>query len=221
VKLAKYLIGIVCGLSFGLHVQAQAIPSFAVFDIEAASEGFDLVVGIQPLAAQALAGSFVSSSSTIQRIEANAEMIAAYIQSSVSLKQQGDRCSWDPKPETVAQDTITLHAEGVTVRGRVHCADAHRSIALQTDLFQGMFAEHRNIVRMKTADGSYRVIDQLDASHDRTVLDPNLAYASSSDVSTDGSDRLDVAWILFAIVISSACVFGAHHLWRRKRIERV
>lgn len=220
-KLAKYLVGIFCGLSFGLCVQAQATPSFAVFDIEAAPEGFDLVVGIQPLAAQALAGSFASSSSTIQRIEANAEMIAAYIQSSVSLKQQGDRCSWDPKPEAVAQDALTLHAEGVTVRGRVHCTDAHRPIALQTDLFQGMFAEHRNIVRIKTMDGSYRVIDQLDASHDRAVLDPNLAYASSSDATMDSSDSLDVAWIVFAIVLSSVCVFGAHHFWRRKRMIRV
>jgi hypothetical protein len=213
VKLAKYLTAILIGIAVGTGVRAQMNASFAVFDFEAVPSGVDLVVGIQPDAARALSGSFEGTSSTFQRIEGSEDVLVAYIQSSVSLSQHGEQCSWNPELESLAADVITLHADGVTFRGHVICPSADQPIVIQTDLFQGMLTGHRNLVRMKMGDGAFRVIDELNASHDQTSVDPKWLSVTTS---AEGAsvDRIDFTWIILGLVFAVAIGLGLRRAFR-------
>lgn len=212
-KLAKYLVAILLGIAVGTGVRAQMNASFAVFDFEVVPSGVDLVVGIQPEAARALSGSSESTSSTFQRIEGSEDILIAYIQSSVFISQQGERCSWSPKLESLATDVITLHADGVTFRGHVICPSADQPIVIQTDLFQGMFTEHRNLVRVKTGDETFHVIDELDASHDRTFIDSTWLSATTS-AEAESADRIDFTWIIFGLIFVVAIGLGLRRALR-------
>lgn len=212
-KLAKYLIAILLGIAVGIGVRAQTNASFAVFDFEPVPSGVDLVVGIQPSAALALSGSFENTSSTFQRIEESEDSIVAYVQSSVSLSQRGAQCSWSPELEPIATDAMTLHADGVTFRGHVLCPSADQPIVIQTDLFQGMFTGHQNIVRIKTGDGIFRVIDELDASHDHASVDPKRSSVTSSGKEAPG-DRIAVTGIILGLVFAVAIGLGLRRAFR-------
>lgn len=212
-KFVKYLTVILLGIALGAGVRAQLSASFAVFDFEVAPSGVDMVVGISPDAARALSGSFAGASSTFQRIEGSEDVLIAYVQSSVFLSQHGDPCSWDPELETLATDIVTLHADGVSFRGRVQCPNEDQPIVIRTDLFQGMFTGHRNLVRIKMDDGAFRVIDELSASHDQTSVDLKWLSATASDEGAS-EDRMHVTWIVLGLVLASAIGLGLRRAFR-------
>ncbi len=212
-KCTKYLIAILLGIAVGIGARAQTNASFAVFDFEVVPSGVDLVVGIQPDAARALSGSFEGASSTFQRIEGSEDVLVAYIQSSVSLSQHGEQCSWSPELESLAADVITLHADGVTFRGHVICPSVDQPIVIQTDLFQGMFTGHRNLVRVKMDDGSFRMLDELDASHDQTSVDSTWLSATTS-AEAKSVNRIDFTWIVFGLIFVVAIGLGLRHAFR-------
>jgi hypothetical protein len=217
VKYVAWFIGICAGVSITLPALAQKPASFAVFDIEVVPDGVDLVVGIQPDAALALSGWQASNEDAdISWLEGHADMLAAYIRSAVTLMQNGEPCTWEPRQEPLATDIVSLHADGVTFRGRVVCPDINQPFSLQTDLFEGMLSEHTNIVRLKVEDGYFRTLDELDASHDEAFI----TLSSMRTPSSDGAKFFahgDLGVIVLGTILTTAIILG----FRRARNRRL
>ena len=180
----KYLLALVMIL-MPFSVLAHT-SSYTVFDFEPKDDGsLELVVGLQPEMALLLLGHQHDEDFSFETFEEQSDLIAAFVQDHVTIKQRELDCEWDAEPEAWPENEILLRAEGITVRGHITCPKAISILTVGTDLFYEAHLEHRNVLRLYQ-DGIVRELDQLDRDHQEAEIDFRLI--AFLDQETDRKD---------------------------------
>ena len=211
----RFLIAFIAVITTSQPVIAQ-MASYAMFDFEDTGDGIELVVAIQPERAVGIAGGTGEYPTMLQEIRDKIELLAAYVESHVSISQGGADCAWQATPDPIGETLLDAQAEGITFRGRVGCPAEHQPFTLETDLFTDA-PGHVNEVRY-AKDGSYVGFARLDRENQRVDVDLRETFEQTYRESEGAQRTSFIADIVIGAIILTLIVSLV--LFVRKKIRR-
>jgi hypothetical protein len=181
---------------------AQSLNA-SYFDFEKTASGSTLTVAMDPPQAFEVVRTSEKEAWSPSLFRERGDVLVAYVQDGVTLRQNGSVCTWEPRLDPVASSTLDAMANGITVTGVVSCPTSVESLEVTSDLFTTRFPGHENIIR-RAMSGDYQELATLTATSTTAVVRISDAHVLPSrrpdDLTSRRPDRIILALAVIGLL---------------------